>query len=116
MVAEPRDACAKLEGRAEGMFVLVERGSCTFAQKAQFAASANASGMIVVNSNNALLAMPRDNSTSKPEILPSVMIRKRAGLLIEHALKHGRVTGSIVGEVCSGLTKADFGLIAQTRT
>lgn len=103
VLAEPRTACQELDNRFAGKILLVERGECTFAQKAQFAAQAQAASIIVVNSNNALLAMPHDNSTltSSGEIpfIPSVMIRKRAGLLLEEALRHGRIFGLILGEV-----------------
>lgn len=47
--ADPADGCEPLEGAAAGKIVLVHRGTCSFAQKAQAAEEAGAIGVVIAN-------------------------------------------------------------------
>lgn len=59
--AEPRDACTDLENAhliTDEHVVLVNRGTCTFGQKAQFVESAGASAVVIINNEPGLDHLP----------------------------------------------------------
>lgn len=111
--AEPELACSPLIGDYTGKTVLVKRGECSFQQKAEAAAQAGASVMIVENSQeDGLFAMPEglpqsaaplesdgtDPSAPKQQAIgdhntkfrtiSSVLVRPRAAALLRHHFKY----------------------------
>ncbi|MCC5854241.1 MAG: S8 family serine peptidase [Idiomarina sp.] len=65
--------------------VLVNRGTCTFTEKANNAAAAGAIGMIVVNNEAGTISMGMEGST-----LPAVMISDTAGQAIRNNFSSGQ--------------------------
>ncbi|HSJ24757.1 MAG TPA: PA domain-containing protein [Longimicrobiales bacterium] len=71
------DACEPLIGFAAGSIALVDRGNCTFVQKAQNAQAAGAVAMVVVNN---VPGNPVTLGGSDPTIvIPSVMVSQTDG-------------------------------------
>jgi len=52
-LSTPTDGCTSVPAEAKGKFALVDRGTCTFVVKAQNAAKAGATGVIIVNNDTA---------------------------------------------------------------
>ncbi|WP_428312658.1 M36 family metallopeptidase [Hydrocarboniphaga sp.] len=84
---------------AAGKIILIDRGSCNFTTKAQFATISGAAGMIVVNNVDAdpitmgnadipVVPVP-ESPTDMAYQIPSVMIRKDAGDLLKAQLAAG---------------------------
>jgi hypothetical protein len=85
---------------AAGKILLIDRGSCNFTTKAQFATLSGASGMIVINNadsdpitmgNADIPVVPIPESpTDMVYQIPSVMIRKDAGAALKAQLAAGQ--------------------------
>eukprot|EP01059_Diplonema_ambulator_P000627 TRINITY_DN10517_c0_g1_i7.p1 TRINITY_DN10517_c0_g1~~TRINITY_DN10517_c0_g1_i7.p1 ORF type:complete len:1287 (+),score=215.01 TRINITY_DN10517_c0_g1_i7:41-3901(+) len=74
--------------RAAGKILLVERGRCTFHEKAAHAQKLNIAGLIVLNNKNGPPEMMSDylNPSAPPINIPLVMVSKKdAPLLLKHA-------------------------------
>lgn len=75
--ALPRDGCRPLVGFPWGAACVVDRGGCSFAQKAHHCAQAGASGAIVVNRADAPDAIMLHDSQADPSLdlsIPTVLV------------------------------------------
>jgi hypothetical protein len=78
------DACEPLTGFPAGSIALVDRGTCSFVQKANNAQDAGATGMIVVSNVDTL---PTNMGGNDPDItIPAVQVSMEAGDAIKAGL------------------------------
>lgn len=91
--ANPTEGCDDLIGFPEGSIALVDRGSCSFVQKARNAQAAGAVAMIVVNN---VAGGPFNMGGSADDVtIPSVMIWRSDGETIKDGLPAtGRVAAN----------------------
>jgi hypothetical protein len=90
--ANPTHGCQPLLGFPAGAIALVDRGTCTFVQKAQNAQEAGAVAMVVVN--NAPGPPVQMGGTDPTIVIPSVMVSLDDGNTIKAGLPAtGRVSG-----------------------
>jgi len=102
------DGCGNSEGCGAGggvgnapcnsvtdAIVLIDRGSCSFAEKVDGAQKGGAAGVIVMNNDaanpDAILAMGGTDPTVNTITIPSVMVSYNTGLLLKSALADGAV-------------------------
>ena len=87
VIAEPADACAPLTNAQElsGAVLLVDRGSCSFMEKALNVEQAGALAVIVINikDSEAAFAMGSDEQPHDVKIL-SMMVSKHVGQDLRH--------------------------------
>ncbi|WP_319937473.1 M36 family metallopeptidase [Neolewinella maritima] len=101
----PTLGCSALVNPEEvrGKIALIDRGSCTFQQKAFNAETAGAVGVVICNPNNNLITMAgAENASDIPVTIPVVMLRERdctplrqvitAGGEVEVALQDNNLT------------------------
>ena len=83
-IAEPKDACTPLQVPLDDAIVLVDRGACSFVEKALNAQAAGARGIIVINNVQAesAFAMGFDQQHDVVKIL-AVMVSKMAGIELQ---------------------------------
>ncbi|WP_437874339.1 M36 family metallopeptidase [Sorangium sp. So ce513] len=87
--AEPRgDACGPLTSDVAGKIALVDRGGCTFAQKAQNAQAAGAVGVLIAN-NRASDGAPRLAGEAPDVTTPAQSISLEDGRALRAALAAG---------------------------
>jgi len=84
VAADPLDACTPVLNSAsmKNSLVLVERGRCSFATKVKSMSQAGAAALIAINSEAALVPIPKGAVGSLPEsqqMLPTIMIPRGAG-------------------------------------
>lgn len=79
-----------------GDYVLVQRGDCSFVEKAANVQAAGGVGMIVYNSMGAPITMSMDESE-----IPAVMTSASTGAMLEDALANGPLDFSIAPEMVS---------------
>ncbi len=75
--SDPIDACTPLKGNMKGQYILIERGQCTFLNKALLARRAGAAGIIFINNQDKTFFV-EDNSAPLFTI-PVVMVTITAG-------------------------------------
>jgi MYXO-CTERM domain-containing protein len=94
--ATPTDACAALVGSVAGQIALVDRGSCTFKQKAVNVQAAGAVGMILANhtANEPPPFMP-DASPAVPVTIPCVSITLGDGASLKASLAAGAASAAL---------------------
>lgn len=104
-MSEPVDCCEKPDPAvASGAILLVDRGKCSFADKAFYAQSAGAVGMILINSDQAIPRLPAAfmNVTEEhePEItIPVTAIRQSAGSALKKILSRETIVlGAVVAK------------------
>jgi len=92
--ANPTEGCNGFTaGSMTGKIAVIRRGNCTFVIKVKAAQDAGAIGVIVMNHiNGTPVAM---GGTDASITIPSVMISKAYGDLLETALNNGTVNGSL---------------------
>jgi len=91
-VTPNEDACTAVNSMT-GKIALIRRGSCTFVTKVKAAQDAGAIGVIVMNNvSGTPVAMGGTDATIT---IPSVMISKADGDIIEAAVNGGTVNGSL---------------------
>ena len=92
--ANPTEGCNGFTaGSMTGKIAVIRRGNCTFVIKVKAAQDAGAIGVIVMNHiNGTPVAM---GGTDTSITIPSVMISKAYGDLLETALNNGTVNGSL---------------------
>jgi Zn-dependent metalloprotease len=99
-IATVTDACQPLLDFTVGNIALIDRGSCSFLDKAANAEAAGAVGVIIVNTlSNAVFQMAGDSSIS----IPSVMIGRSNGNSIKGELPGVNVTITFEGSVDTSL-------------
>ena len=87
-LAEPRDACYPLKVALDNRAVLVDRGTCSFVEKALHAQQAGATGIIVINHmpDEPAFAMGSDQQGQAVTVV-AMMVNKEAGLHLEQSNK-----------------------------
>lgn len=89
----PTEACTSFGADATGKIAIIRRGNCTFVNKVKNAQNAGAIGVIMLNNiSGEPIPMGGDDTTIT---IPSVMISKENGDLIENAMVSGTVNGSL---------------------
>ncbi|KAJ2060259.1 hypothetical protein GGI17_003889 [Coemansia sp. S146] len=83
------EGCAAYTERFTGKILLVKRGSCTFVEKAAFAQSAGAVGVMVYNYESELMS---PTSVGANVTIPLVVIKGDDGQAILSELNFGRIT------------------------
>ena len=92
--APVNDGCQNITTNITGKIVLLDRGMCTFQQKAQAAAAGGAIGLIIANNvQGAAPQMPGDGSADVS--IPVVSITQAQGTAIKTALQSGPITTTI---------------------
>lgn len=66
-------AIGLLKIRVAGMFVVVERGACSFSMKTLAAQRAGAAGVIIANNADATLRVMADKGDGEKAMIPTVM-------------------------------------------
>jgi extracellular elastinolytic metalloproteinase len=97
----PSQSCQDLINASSinGQIALVDRGSCTFLEKVQFAQNAGAKAVIVVNSSTGNI-ITMGGTGGAGITIPSIMISKADGDLIKNTLKGGQsVKGSLYDSI-----------------
>lgn len=91
----PTEGCVALTNAAaiNGKIALIRRGNCTFVEKVKFAQDAGAVAVIMMN--NAPGTPVAMGGTDATITIPSVMISKTDGDMLEAALGSGAVTGTL---------------------
>lgn len=90
---EPTEGCNVFGADATGKIAVIRRGNCNFDDKVKFAQNAGAIGVIMMNNiPGDPIPMGGDDTTIT---IPSVMISKADGDLIEAAMASGTVNGSL---------------------
>jgi len=88
------DGCQNLTNNVSGKIVLVDRGNCTFQQKAQRAAAAGAIGLLIANNvAGAAPTMPGDGTANVT--IPILSTTQADGAAIKAALLNGPVTATL---------------------
>ncbi len=102
--APASDGCETITNAAalNGKIALIRRGSCAFVDKVQAAQNAGAVGAIVMNNVDGT-PVPM-GGTSTTITIPSVMISKADGDILEAALGSGTVNGTLNPTVVGGFT------------
>ncbi len=96
--AVPNDACAALTGTFTGMIVVVDRGTCGFSVKAQFAQNAGAAGVIIANvatSANPTVAPGMTLTGPPPPTIPAMSVNLADGTTLRDAIAAGPVVGGM---------------------
>lgn len=89
----PTEACSSFGADANGKIAIIRRGNCNFDDKVKNAENAGAIGVIMLNNiSGEPIPMGGDDTTIT---IPSVMISKENGDLIETAMASGTVNGSL---------------------
>lgn len=87
------EACNTFGGDATGKIAIIRRGSCDFVSKVKNAQDAGAIGVIMMNNvSGEPIPMGGEDATIT---IPSVMISKENGDIIEAAIASGTVNGSL---------------------
>ncbi|MBT8304079.1 MAG: thrombospondin type 3 repeat-containing protein, partial [Bacteroidia bacterium] len=90
---EPTQGCSSFGADATGKIAVIRRGACNFDDKVKNAENEGAIGVIVMNNiDGTPIPMGGDDTTIT---IPSVMISKADGDLLEAALLAGTVNGSL---------------------
>ncbi|KAG1674147.1 hypothetical protein FOA52_015778 [Chlamydomonas sp. UWO 241] len=86
-LANPRDACLQLGEEARGSLLLVERGGCSFTDKAAAAQATGAAGMLLYDNVSGCITMGYGNKSDVEKIkIPCVSISQASGLSLEIAV------------------------------
>ncbi|KAK9910409.1 hypothetical protein M0R45_034374 [Rubus argutus] len=87
VLADPPDCCTKLKNKLAQEVILVHRGNCSFAAKANIAEDANASAILIINNRTELFKMVCENNEPDVEIgIPAVMLPDKIGEILENVL------------------------------
>lgn len=101
VLAEPELGCSDITNDIAGGIALISRGNCSFADKAAYAQTAGAKGVIIMNSGEDLIRMPAGWINFPEEILiniPIVMIRGTSGIALKKILYRDEVYAQIVAK------------------
>ncbi len=85
------DACTAITNAVSGKVALIDRGTCTFAQKVQAAQAAGAIGAIIADNQSSNTPPYLAGNTSSVTI-PSLSVTRAAGTTLKTALQGGVVT------------------------
>ncbi|MBX3261401.1 MAG: M36 family metallopeptidase [Labilithrix sp.] len=122
--ADPADACEPLEMDAAGKIVLVHRGTCSFAQKAEAAQAAGAAGVIIANvasSTNPTVA-PFMGGQQAGITIPVLSLSLADGQALEGALAAGATVtmkrsagGDLDGALDTTIVAHEWGHVLSSR-
>ncbi|CAL5383014.1 unnamed protein product [Camellia sinensis] len=88
-LADPPDCCSKPKNKLTGEVILVHRGNCSFATKANVAEDAGASAILIINNHTELFKMVCEANETDVDIgIPAVMLPQDAGENLEESLKN----------------------------
>ncbi|GMP43496.1 hypothetical protein CsSME_00012832 [Camellia sinensis var. sinensis] len=88
-LADPPDCCSKPQNKLTGEVILVHRGNCSFATKANVAEDAGASAILIINNHTELFKMVCEANETDVDIgIPAVMLPQDAGENLEESLKN----------------------------
>ncbi|XP_008283136.1 protease-associated domain-containing protein 1 [Stegastes partitus] len=99
--AEPADGCSELKDREilQGQVVLVERGVCSFVQKARHVEEAGGKAVLIADNaednDSQYLDMVTDGSTAKPSI-PALFLLGRDGMMIRRSLQRQALPWAVI--------------------
>ncbi|XP_030490007.2 signal peptide peptidase-like 4 [Cannabis sativa] len=89
VLADPPDYCSPPKQKLSGEIVLVHRGNCSFTTKANYAETAHASALLIINYRTELFKMVcEENETDIIIGIPTVMLPQDAGTILETDLKN----------------------------
>ena len=106
--AAPVHACTALDAMARdqlrGKIAVVQRGSCSFLAKAWQVFLNGAVGIIVINNEENVLAMPSESEQAAFGLnIPAVMVRKSAQQLLRSAHRNGSHVQMFDNTICGGI-------------
>jgi hypothetical protein len=87
-MASPASGCTELQGEFAGLFVVVDRGACSYIQKVRMAMAAKALGVVVLNNVHGLVSMPVSGDADANDIsIPALMVPHRTSKGIRRIFK-----------------------------
>ncbi|XP_029367179.1 protease-associated domain-containing protein 1 [Echeneis naucrates] len=113
--AAPLDGCSDLTDREiiQGQVVLVERGGCSFVQKARHAEEAGGKAVLIadnaVDNDSQYLDMITDGTTTKPNI-PALFLLGRDGMMIRRSLQRQSLPWAVISIPVNVSSLASFPL------
>lgn len=99
--ADPADGCSDMKNRdiLQGQVILVERGGCSFVQKARHVEEAGGKAVLIADNaednDSQYLDMVTDGSTSKPSI-PALFLLGRDGMMIRRSLQRQALSWAVI--------------------
>ncbi|XP_063345720.1 protease-associated domain-containing protein 1-like isoform X2 [Pelmatolapia mariae] len=99
--ADPADGCSELTDREilQGQVILVERGGCSFVQKARNVEEAGGKAVLIADNaednDSQYLDMVTDGSTAKPSI-PALFLLGRDGMMIRRSLQRQALPWAVI--------------------
>ncbi|XP_068560004.1 protease-associated domain-containing protein 1-like [Cebidichthys violaceus] len=113
--ADPADGCSELEDRelVQGQVVLVERGGCSFVQKARHVEEAGGKAVLIADdaadNDSQYLDMIADGSAAKPSI-PALFLLGRDGMMIRRSLQRQALPWAVISIPVNVSSLASFPL------
>ncbi|XP_034547210.1 protease-associated domain-containing protein 1-like [Notolabrus celidotus] len=113
--ANPADGCTDLEDRemVQGQVILVERGGCSFVQKARNVEEAGGKAVLIADNaadnDSHYLDMITDGSTAKPSI-PALFLLGRDGMMIRRTLQRQALPWAVISIPVNVSSLASFPL------
>ncbi|KAL6113742.1 pradc1 [Pungitius sinensis] len=113
--SDPADGCSELEDREiiQGQVVLVERGGCSFVQKARHVEEAGGKAVLIADdtadNDSQYLDMIADGSTAKPSI-PALFLLGRDGMMIRRSLERQALPWAVISIPVNVSSLASFPL------
>ncbi|XP_076005429.1 protease-associated domain-containing protein 1-like [Genypterus blacodes] len=113
--ADPADGCSELRDKEilQGQVILVERGGCSFVQKARHVEEAGGKAVLIadnaVDNDSQYLDMITDGSTAKPSI-PALFLLGRDGLMIRRSLQRQELPWAVISIPVNVSSLASFPL------
>ncbi|KAI4315428.1 hypothetical protein L6164_028240 [Bauhinia variegata] len=87
ILSDPRDCCHAPKNKLAGDVIMVDRGNCTFTNKAKIAQVATASAILIINTEKELYKMVCEPDETDLNIhIPAVMLPRDAGRRLENML------------------------------
>ncbi|XP_041643734.1 protease-associated domain-containing protein 1-like [Cheilinus undulatus] len=113
--SDPADGCSDLEDKdiIQGQVILVERGGCSFVQKARNVEEAGGKAVLIadnaVDNDSNYLDMVTDGSTTKPSI-PALFLLGRDGMMIRRTLQRRALPWAVISIPVNVSSLASFPL------
>ncbi|XP_028269725.1 protease-associated domain-containing protein 1-like [Parambassis ranga] len=99
--ADPADGCSDMKNQdvIQGQVILVERGGCSFVQKARHVEEAGGKAVLIADNaednDSQYLDMVADGSTAKPSI-PALFLLGRDGMMIRRSLQRQALPWAVI--------------------
>lgn len=108
------DACQPITNNVTGLIVLIDRGTCTFASKAERAEQAGAIGVVIANNNAGGGAMSMPNEQPPLTItIPVVSVSNDNGILLKSMLSASTVQARLYKDEAAFQGALDNGVTAH---